>query len=77
MNNQLPTNEQIAQYLDNDVPLQQHDYDTIINIETDAPVKNFLDARLIFTKSKHNKRAKQKEVLYRKDRHLIYGGNKR
>ena len=50
----LPTMYEIAEYIDNEVPLQQLE---------DEP--SFIDAQLAFTKSKHSKQAEQKKGVYK------------
>ncbi|WP_288774399.1 hypothetical protein [uncultured Psychrobacter sp.] len=57
-NNHLPTNNEIAQYLDQDVPLQQQ-----ANYE---PIPTFIHAQLAYAKSKHSKQAEQKKKAYKK-----------
>lgn len=55
---QLPSNERIAQYLDQDVPLQQQ--------ATDEPIPTFMNAQLAYAKSKHSKQTEQKKKAYKK-----------
>lgn len=57
-NNHLPTNNEIAQYLDQDVPLQQQ--------ATDEPIPTFMSAQLAYAKSKHSKQAEKKKQAYKK-----------
>lgn len=54
----LITNQQLAQYLDQDVPLQQQ--------VTDEPIPTFIHAQLAYAKSKHSKQAEQKKKAYKK-----------
>lgn len=61
----LITNQQLAQYLDQDVPLQQQ--------ATDKPIPTFMSAQLAYAKSKHSKQAEQKKKAYKK-RWLKKGG---
>lgn len=61
----LITNQQLAQYLDQDVPLQQQ--------ATDEPIPTFMSAQLAYAKSKHSKQAEQKKKAYKK-RWLKKGG---
>lgn len=61
----LITNPQLAQYLDQDVPLQQQ--------ATDEPIPTFMSAQLAYVKSKHSKQAEQKKKAYKK-RWLKKGG---
>lgn len=61
----LITNQQLAQYLDQDLPLQQQ--------ATDEPTPTFMNAQLAYAKSKHSKQAKQKKKAYKK-RWLKKGG---
>lgn len=64
-NNHLPTNNEIAQYLDQDVPLQQQ--------ATDEPIPTFMSAQLAYAKSKHSKQTEKKKQAYKK-RWLKKGG---
>jgi len=57
-NNHLPTNNEIAQYLDQDVPLQQQ--------APDEPIPTFMSAQLAYAKSKHSKQAEQKKKAHKK-----------
>lgn len=61
----LITNQQLAQYLDQDLPLQQQ--------ATDEPIPTFMNAQLTYAKSKHSKQAEQKKKAYKK-RWLKKGG---
>lgn len=61
----LITNQQLAQYLDQDLPLQQQ--------ATDEPIPTFMSAQLAYAKSKHSKQAEQKKKAYKK-RWLKKGG---
>ena len=63
-NNHLPTNNEIAQYLDNEVPLQQ--LDNKQQQATDEPIPTFIHAQLAYAKSKHSKQAEQKKKAYKK-----------
>lgn len=56
----LPDNEQLAQYLDQEVPLQQLQADKF----NDLPA--FMKAQLAYAKSKHSKQAEQKKTAYKK-----------
>ena len=64
-NNNLPSNEKLAQYLDQEVPLQQLD---------DEPT--FIQAQLAYAKSKHSKQAEQKKTAYKKAWYVKRGGRK-
>ena len=54
----LITNQQLAQYLDQDVPLQQQ--------ATDEPIPTFMSAQLAYAKSKHSKQTEKKKQAYKK-----------
>ena len=58
-NNKLPSNEQIAQYLDQEVPMQQLEADEL----NDLPA--FMQAQLIYAKSTQGKNAKRKQAGYK------------
>ena len=70
-NNHLPTNNEIAQYLDNEVPLQQ--LDNKPQPATDEPIPTFMSAQLAYAKSKHSKQTEKKKQAYKK-RWLKKGG---
>ena len=59
-NNKLPSNEELAQYLDQEVPLQQLEADEF----NDLPA--FMQAQLAYAKSTQGKQAKHKQKAYKR-----------
>lgn len=55
-----PTNQEMAEHLDQEVPLQQLDNELLSGEPT------FIHAQLAYAKSKHSKQAKQKKKAYKK-----------
>lgn len=65
-NNRLPTDNEIAQYLDNEVPLQQLDNKPQQATATDELIPTFIHAQLAYAKSKHSKQTEKKKQAYKK-----------
>lgn len=66
----LPDNEQLAQYLDQEIPLQQLQADKFKGLPA------FMNAQLAYAKSKHSKQAEQKKKAYKKAWYTKRGGRK-
>ena len=74
MSHDSVTNNELSQYLDQDVPMSQLDDELANDTDDDDMDQTFIDAQLAFAKSKQGRQAQRKRSYYHKQRWQV--GNK-